>query len=46
VIVDDLLEDEVGFVEPALWARPGGVVDLRYKLVLSGGLISELVIAP
>jgi hypothetical protein len=25
---------------------PGGVVDLRYTLVLSGGLISELVIAP
>ncbi|MDQ6853834.1 MAG: nuclear transport factor 2 family protein [Actinomycetota bacterium] len=25
---------------------PGGVVDLRYRFRLSGGLISELVIAP
>ena len=25
---------------------PGGVVDLRYRFVLTGGLISELVIAP
>ena len=25
---------------------PGGVVDLRYKFVLTGNLISELVIAP
>jgi ketosteroid isomerase-like protein len=25
---------------------PGGVVDLRYRFQLSGGLISELVIAP
>jgi SnoaL-like domain len=25
---------------------PGGTVDLRYRFVLSGGLISELVIAP
>jgi hypothetical protein len=25
---------------------PGGVVDLRYRYVLTGGLISELVIAP
>ena len=25
---------------------PGGIVDLRYRFVLSGDLISELVIAP
>jgi hypothetical protein len=25
---------------------PGGVVDLRYQFVVTGGLISELVIAP
>jgi hypothetical protein len=25
---------------------PGGVVDLRYQFVLTGALISELVIAP
>ena len=28
VVVDDLLEHQVGFVEPALRARPAGVVDL------------------
>jgi hypothetical protein len=25
---------------------PGGVVDLRYRFVLAGGLIAELEIAP
>jgi hypothetical protein len=41
-------------VDPTSWTVtnhlegnfPGGAVDLRYKFALSGGLISELLIAP
>src|SRR3954453_5387657 len=35
-VVDDLLEHEVGFVEPALWTRPTRVVDLDDQRRSSG----------
>jgi ketosteroid isomerase-like protein len=40
-------DDDTWFVVNHLEGNfPGGVVDLRYRFVLNGDLISELVIAP
>ena len=43
----DVVDDDTWVVVNHLEGNfPGGVVDLRYKFILSGDLISELVIAP
>jgi ketosteroid isomerase-like protein len=42
-----MVDDDTWFVVNHLEGNfPGGVVDLRYRFVLTGGLISELVITP